>query len=81
MYILRINQRTIKVVRECETVPEIAQAINNELFNGILIAKKSTIYNLLTRPHTLPNIPWKNCIEITGSYAEKKIGLWCRKST
>jgi hypothetical protein len=67
MYILRINQRNINVVKECATVPEIAQVINNELFHGILIAKKSTIYSLLTRPQTLPNIPWKNAIEITRS--------------
>ena len=67
MYILRINQRTVQVVLECATVPEIALAINNELFHGIRIAKKSTIYSLLTRPETLPNIPWKNAVEITRS--------------
>ena len=71
MYILRINQRAIQVVRECATVPEIALAINEELFHGIRIAKNSTIYSLLTRPQTLPNIPWKNAVEITGSYSKK----------
>jgi hypothetical protein len=70
MYILRINQRNINVVRECATVPEIARTINEELFHGLRIAKKSTIYSLLSRPQSLPNIPWKNCIEITGSYVK-----------
>ena len=70
MYILRINQRNINVVRECSTVPEIARTINEELFHGLRIAKKSTIYSLLSRPQSLPNIPWKNCIEITGSYVK-----------
>ena len=52
------------IERKCITYKEIAQIINETLFSGIEVVRRSSLYTLVSRPERVPTLSYKKYITI-----------------
>ena len=57
--------------KTCKNAEEVKDFINEFLFNNIPICSINTTYSIMSRPHTIPKLPYMNYINITKTIEHK----------